>query len=455
MSRGEKVLAFPVYPGVTPLDLIGPLTVLMGPGIGGMRYRTVVVGERAEPLATDTPLQLQPAATFAEVPNPWAVIVPGGGAAAVAATEDEPLLSYVRSAAGGAQVVGSTGNGALVLAAADLLHGRRAAVHWAFREPLEKLGAIPATERWLADGRLHTAAGGTAGIDMALSLLARLRGTSIARLTQLSAEYDPQPPFGRVGPDPADDDLAQTLRDPDSAPTADPGGGDERLVAFVLYPGRTVLDAIGPLQVLTALQRLVPGYRTVTVWARREPVPTDVGVPMIPDRTFEEVPHPAIVLVPGGALPTIRAMNNPLVRDYVRSAAASAELVTSVCTGSLILGAVGLLEGRDATTNWFYSGILENLGATYHQRRWVEDGNLIMSAGVSAGIDMALHLAARLTDETTARRVQRAIDYDPRPPWGGIDYDRIPRFPRALRGAIGLTGPVVAGRARRLTRAGR
>jgi len=101
MSGNEKVLAFPIYPGVTPLDLIGPLTVLRTPGIGGARYRTVVVGECAEPLATDTPLQLMPAATFAEVPSPWAVIVPGGGsAAALAATEDDALLSYVRSVAG-------------------------------------------------------------------------------------------------------------------------------------------------------------------------------------------------------------------------------------------------------------------------------------------------------------------------------------------------------------------
>jgi transcriptional regulator GlxA family with amidase domain len=455
MPGTEKVLAFPVYPGVTPLDLIGPLTVLKTPGIGGTRYRTVVVGERTEPLATDTPLQLQPAATFAEVPNPWAVVVPGGGAATLAATKDEALLSYVRSAAPGAQVVGSTGNGALVLAAAaDLLRSKQAAIHWAFREPLEKLGAIPATERWLVDGRLQTAAGGTAGIDMALPLLARLRGKAVARLGQLSAEYDPQPPFGRVEPDLADDELARTLRDATSASAAAPAGGDPREIAFVLYPGLTVLDLVGPLQVLTMLQRLAPGYRTVTVWARREPVPTDAGVAVIPDRTFEEVPHPAIVLVPGGALPTIRAMSDPLVRDYVRSTAASAELITSVCTGSLILGAVGLLEGRDATTNWFYSGILENLGATYHQRRWVEDGNLIMSAGVSAGIDMALHLAARLTNEATARRVQRAIDYDPQPPWGGIDYDHIPRLPRALRGAIGLLAPAIAAKPKRLARAG-
>jgi transcriptional regulator GlxA family with amidase domain len=450
----EKVLAFPVHPGVTPLDLIGPLTVLATPGIGGTRYRTVVVGERAEPLVTDTPLRVLPTATFAEVPDPWAVIVPGGGAATLAATEDGPLLSYVRSAAAGAEVVGSTGNGALVLAAADLLRGERAAVHWAYREPLEELGALPAPDRWLVDGRLHTAAGGTAGIELALLLLARLRGRATARFGQLSAEYDPQPPFGRVGAGPADDDLARTLRDPGSAPTGAPTPG-ERLLALVLYPGLTVLDLVGPLQVLTALQRFAPGWRPVTVWARKEPVPTDAGVPVVPDRTFAEVPHPAIVLVPGGALPTIRAMSDPLVRDYVRSAAATAELVTSVCTGSLVLGAVGLLEGRDATTNWFYSGVLEDLGATYHRRRWVEDGNLVMSAGVSAGVDMALHLAARLTDEPTARRVQRAIDYDPQPPWGGIDYDRIPRLPRALRGAFGLAAPLVTARPRRLTRAGR
>jgi transcriptional regulator GlxA family with amidase domain len=450
----QKLIAFPVYPGVTPLDLVGPLMALRTPGLP-TRYRTVVVGERAERLVTDTPLELRPAATFADIPDPWGVIVPGGGAATLAAMEDRALLSYIRSAARGAKVVGATGNGALVLAAADLLAGQRAAIHWAFREPLKKLGAIPVADRWRADGRLYTAAGGTAGIDMALPLLARLRGAATAGLGQLSMEYDPQPPFGRVQPQSGDDELARALRDRDGLAAGHAGSGEERLIAFVLYPGLTVLDLIGPLQVLTMLERFASGYRTVVVGATREPVRTDVGVPMVPDRTFAEVPHPAIVVVPGGDLPTIRAMSDPAVRAYVRSAAASAEFVTSVCTGSLILGAVGLLEGREATTNWFYSGILDNLGAGYRRRRWVEDGNLLMSAGVSAGIDMALHLAARLTDERTARQLQLALDYDPQPPHGGIDYDHIPPLPRLLRGAIGLTGPVIAGRARRLTRAGR
>jgi transcriptional regulator GlxA family with amidase domain len=290
---------------------------------------------------------------------------------------------------------------------------------------------------------------------MTLPLLAGLRGQATARFGQLSMEYDPQPPFGRVQPRAEDDGLAHTLRNPGSPAWAGREHDDERLIAFVLYPGLTVLDLIGPLQVLSMLERFAPGYRTVVVGARREQVPTDVGVPMVPDRTFDEVPHPAIVLVPGGGLPTIRAMSDPAVRAYVRTAAASAEYVTSVCTGSLILGAVGLLKGRDATTNWFYSGVLDNLGATYRRQRWVEDGNVIMSAGVSAGIDMALYLAARLTDEATARRVQLALDYDPQPPHGGIDYDHIPFGPRVMRGEIGLTGPVLGARARRLIRAGR
>jgi transcriptional regulator GlxA family with amidase domain len=452
-GKETKLLAFPVYPGVTPLDLVGPLTVLRN--MLRTPYRTVVVGERAEELATDTPLGLVPAATFEEVPKPFAVLVPGGGPATLTAMQDQALLGYVRSAAGSAELVGATGNGALVLGAAGLLDGRRAAVHWAYREQLENLGVTSARERWVEDGRILTAAGGTAGIDMALALRARLTNRSGARMTQLFIEYDPEPPFGRVTPGDGDGELAGILRTTQRAATAGTGAGDERLIAFVLYPGLTVLDLVGPLQVLAALERLAPGHRTVVVWARREPVPTDVGVAVVPDRTFEEVPHPAIVVVPGGSVPTIRAMSNPLVRDYVRSAAASADLVTSVCTGSLILGAVGLLEGRQATTNWFYSGILEKLGATYQRRRWVDNGNPILSAGVSAGIDMALHLASRLTDEVTARRVQLAVDYDPQPPFGGIDYERIRPLPRAMRGTIGLAAPILAARPKRLTRAGR
>jgi transcriptional regulator GlxA family with amidase domain len=186
-ANQKKTVAFTLYPGVTPLDLVGPLTVLRPVGLG-WPFHTVVVGERTEPLGSDTPLQMVPAKTFGEVPAPYAVIVPGGGASTIAAMEDESLLAYVRSAAATAEVVGATGNGALVLAAAGLLRGRRAAIHWAYAGRLETLGARSARERWLHEDGFLTAAGGSAGIDAMLHLVSTLKGEAGAKLAQLATE---------------------------------------------------------------------------------------------------------------------------------------------------------------------------------------------------------------------------------------------------------------------------
>ncbi|SDM08408.1 DJ-1/PfpI family protein [Geodermatophilus siccatus] len=210
--REPQLLAFPVYRGVTPLDLVGPLTVLRN--LTGTAYRTVVVGARTDPLPTDTALQVVPTATFADVPAPFALIVPGSGPATQAAMADEALVGYVRSAAATARLVGATGNGALILAAAGLLTGRRAAAHWAHAEQLEESGVTWARERWVEDGRFLTAAGGAAGIDAMLALLARLKSRSAAQLAQLFMEYDPEPPFGPLGPDRGDPELAALLRQP-------------------------------------------------------------------------------------------------------------------------------------------------------------------------------------------------------------------------------------------------
>jgi transcriptional regulator GlxA family with amidase domain len=225
----------------------------------------------------------------------------------------------------------------------------------------------------------------------------------------------------------------------------------QKTIAFVLYPGLTVFDLAGPLQIFTGLSELVPEYRTVVVGERVEPMNTDIRVNMIPTHTFEEVPNPSVLLVPGGDVPTLRAMGNEPIRNYVRSAAETAEVAGSICTGALILASVGLLEGRQATTHWAYYKVLEQFGATYVRKRWVEDGKFISSAGVSAGIDAALALAARLTDEETARRVQRSLGYDPHPPFGGIDYDHLGILSNTVRAGLSLTAPVIAARPKRLT----
>jgi transcriptional regulator GlxA family with amidase domain len=201
----------------------------------------------------------------------------------------------------------------------------------------------------------------------------------------------------------------------------------QKTVAFVLYPGLTLLDLVGPLQVFASLRRFNDQYRPVVVAEQIEPMPTDGPLTVTADRTFSDVGDPAVVIVPGGDEPTIKAMGSQTIRDYLRHAADSSPVVGSVCTGALVLAAAGLLEGRNATTHWAYHSLLERLGATYLPQRWVEDGKFITSAGVSAGIDMALALVARLTDEATARLVQLAIEYDPHPPFGGIDWGEVNR----------------------------
>src|ERR687890_1619222 len=212
---------------------------------------------------------------------------------------------------------------------------------------------------------------------------------------------------------------------------------DQKTIAFVLYPGLTLFDMTGPLQVLSALSVIAPEYRTVVVAERVEPMDNDIPGEMkvLPNNTFEEVPRPFAFVVPGGNAPTIRAMGNEAIRAYVKSAAETAEVVGSVCTGALILASVGLLEGRQAATHWTSHKILESFGATYQRKRWVEDGKFITSAGVSAGIDMGLELAAPLTDEASARPVQLWLDYDPQPPFGRLDYEDMSLTLRARRAA--------------------
>lgn len=200
----------------------------------------------------------------------------------------------------------------------------------------------------------------------------------------------------------------------------------QKTIAFVVYPGLTPLDLVGPLQVLSALAQSDPAYRTVVVGATKDAVATDTPLRVAPSHTFDEVPNPYALVVPGGTVPTLRAMSDERLLGWLRTAAAGAELVTSVCTGSLILGAAGLLEGRNATTHWILRDVLAGLGANPVIQRWVEDGNVITAAGVSAGIDMALHLVERLAGPDVARNVQFAIEYDPQPPLGTLDWDNPP-----------------------------
>jgi transcriptional regulator GlxA family with amidase domain len=214
---------------------------------------------------------------------------------------------------------------------------------------------------------------------------------------------------------------------------------NDKTVAFVLYPGLTPLDLIGPLQVMSGLETvedmfaLQPRHHVVVVAEDLDAVPTDTPVRVAATSTFDEAPEPDVVVVPGGGAPTLRQLANPVLLDYLRHADRHAEVVASVCTGALLLAGAGPLQGRRATTHWAYHRFLDRLGAKYVAERWVEDDRYLTGAGVSAGIDMALRLAARLTNDDLARLVQLGIEYDPHPPHGGIDWSGVDRDMLAAR----------------------
>lgn len=184
-------------------------------------------------------------------------------------------------------------------------------------------------------------------------------------------------------------------------------------IAILLYPGFTALDAMGPYEVLARL----PGAELSFVAAQAGPVTADTGrLTVSADRAIAAVPAPEVIVVPGGPAP-LHAAEDPATRSWLRAAHETATWTASVCTGALALGAAGILDGRRATTHWASFGRLADHGAEPVRERVVFDRDVVTAAGVSAGIDMALALAARIAGPEVAQAIQLGIEYDPDPPF--------------------------------------
>ncbi len=183
-------------------------------------------------------------------------------------------------------------------------------------------------------------------------------------------------------------------------------------IAVAIFEQVTALDAVGPYEVL---QRL-PGAEVRFVGHRKGEIRTDNGfLGLTVDCTFDEVSNPDVFLIPGG-IGTRALVHDAVILDWIRNAHETSQFTTSVCTGSLLLAAAGLLKGRKATTHFSARPLLLKYGATPTEERVVQEGKIITAAGVSSGIDMALRLAEQLTDATTAKALQLMIEYDPQPP---------------------------------------
>lgn len=191
-------------------------------------------------------------------------------------------------------------------------------------------------------------------------------------------------------------------------------------IAFLVFDKFTALDVIGPYEVLSR----IPEVEISFVGQKTGPKRSDTGfLGVTADRALPEVPDPDLILVGGGE------GNRPLLRDdevleWIRAAHQTSRWTTSVCTGSLVLGAAGVLDGKRATSHWAYLDRLREFGAEPVAERWVIDGKVVTAAGVAAGIDMALALTAEIAGEDVAKAIQLGIEYDPSPPFDSGSPDK-------------------------------
>ncbi len=215
-------------------------------------------------------------------------------------------------------------------------------------------------------------------------------------------------------------------------------------IAILIFERLAALDAVGPYEVLSRL----PDATVTFVAEQPGPKRTDTGaLALVADAALHELPHPDVVVVPGGPGQEGLMQDGP-VHSWLRAAHETSTYTTSVCTGSLILAAAGLLNGRRATSNWQAREALAALGVEVSKERVVFDGKLVTAAGVTAGLDMALALAARIAGEQTAQAIQLGIEYDPDPPFDAGSPEKAPaevvravlahsRFEREQRAAAG------------------
>jgi transcriptional regulator GlxA family with amidase domain len=193
-------------------------------------------------------------------------------------------------------------------------------------------------------------------------------------------------------------------------------------IAYLLYDRFTALDVIGPHDVLNS----VPGNESIFVAEQAGPVRNESDtLSLVADATLDEVQSPDIVVVPGGFGNRILLEHEPL-HEWIRGVHETSTWTTSVCTGSLLLAAAGLLDGVPATTHWLARDLLTELGATTVPERVVEQGKIVTAAGVSSGIDMALRLVQKINGDEVAQAVQLAIEYDPEPPFDAGSPEKAP-----------------------------
>jgi putative intracellular protease/amidase len=371
-----RTIGILVYDGVDTVEAVAPMVVFSEL----MDVKLEYVGVRKDRVRTRL-MDIEVDRSFDQVEQLDLLVVPGGEPSAVAGVASAPgLVDWLRRMDAGTKLTAGIGIGSQLLASARID------------------GPSLAGERYRQQGKRWSSSASTASLDMSLAMLQAIGGTRYLQAAMLDLEYDPQPPA--LG--------AEPLVLPASAESASP-----LEVGILVYPDFFTLDAIGPLAVLSGTEglnvRLIRHGGEEVIKSGR----TRLHVPS----TTRDTNRLDVLIVPGGSGGTWALTQDAQALDWIREVDANSRVTASVCTGSWVLGAAGLLEGRRATTNWYRARqMMEHFGATFEPKRYVSDGKYWTSAGVSAGIDLSIAMLAELEGSDSAREAIARLNYRPAPP---------------------------------------
>lgn len=409
-----------VYEGASTLEAVGAMVVFSELMDVNVKY----IAPQAGIISTDL-AEIVVEHTIHEIDELDVLVVPGGTQTGLAnVLSDKTLHDWIQQIDQETTLTAGIGYGSVLLSEAGLLREKEIAFGWPNAEANAlALGAHLSPERYVRDGKYWTSVGGTAVIDMSLAMVQTIAGRAHLQGAMLDLEYDPAPPFEGGTEESTPTNILDTLLATsyeyqsltllDSSSIEQATAKDTLHIGIMVYDGFFTLDAIGPLAVLSQLEEARVELIRVGDDEQIQSGRTHLIVP----QSIADVTTLDLLLVPGGADGTWDMTQNTEVLDWIRLIDGNSRYTTSVCTGSWVLGAAGLLENRRATTNWYRaSQMMERYGAQFEAARYTSDGKYWTSAGVSAGIDMSFALLEALHDKPTAQAAMMRLHYDPHPP---------------------------------------
>lgn len=363
------------------------------------------------------------------------LIVPGGNQAGMEQMlRDQAVQSWIRKIDPTTKLTAGIGYGSLILGRSGVLKGKRIAADWyKGQENALKIGAAGVQQRYVNDGKYWTSVGQTAVLDMTLAMLDAIAGEKNVQGAMLDLEYDPQPPMdagtklltpenvlGVARENAYAADGFELLNDTPSEGNLSSGLFQAKKkapknIGIVVYDGFFTLDAIGPLVVLSQMPNV-----KVTLLAKEKGKLKTGRTYLNIERTLQETKGLDMVVIPGGAVSTFEASQDPELLSWLKDIDKQSQYTVSVCTGSWILGAAGLLKGKQATSHWYMANErLSFYGAHYKKARYTNDGKYWTSAGVSAGIDVSYALMREIYGDNLPYYSMLQLDYHPEPPVQG------------------------------------